>query len=120
MVGVHGLSLLTLLLAGLPVLPDRRRAWLAGGAAALALAAFGAWRLSGPEPPGPPVRLVLVQAGVAQEEKWREDRRAAHVQGRPDRRLRAQPGHSRGLIAFREAEIAHSERHIAAWDGRRS
>lgn len=68
-VGVHGLSLLTLLLAGLPVLPDRRRAWLAGGAAALALAAFGAWRLSGPEPPGPPVRLVLVQAGVAQEGK---------------------------------------------------
>ncbi|WP_264185560.1 apolipoprotein N-acyltransferase [Roseicella aerolata] len=76
-VGVHGLSLLTLLLAGLPALPDRRRAWLAGGTAALALAAFGAWRLSGPEPPGPPVRLVLVQAGVAQAEKWREDRRAA-------------------------------------------
>ena len=105
-VGVHGLSLLTLLLAGLPVLPDRRRAWLAGGAAALALAAFGAWRLSGPEPPGPPVRLVLVQAGVAQEEKWREDRRAAHVQGRPDRRLRARPGHQRVAHDLPKAEVA--------------
>ncbi|MBU8541868.1 apolipoprotein N-acyltransferase [Roseomonas tokyonensis] len=72
--GVHGLSLLTLLLAGLPAVASRR-VWAAGGAGMLVLAAFGAWRLSGPEPPRPPVRLVLVQAGVAQAEKWREDRR---------------------------------------------
>ena len=76
-VGVHGLSLLTLLLAGLPAIAARG-AWAAGGAAVLASFAFGAWRLSAPEPAAePPVRLVLVQAGVAQGEKWREDRRLA-------------------------------------------
>ncbi|WP_338666209.1 apolipoprotein N-acyltransferase (plasmid) [Pararoseomonas sp. SCSIO 73927] len=72
--GVHGLSLLTLLLAGLPAAASWR-AWAVGGAGMLVLAAFGAWRLSGPEPARPPVRLVLVQAGVAQAEKWRADRR---------------------------------------------
>ena len=81
-VGVHGLSLLTLLLAGLPAIADRR-AWAAGGAAVLASFAVGAWRLSAPEPAaGPPVRLVLVQAGVAQEEKWREDRRLDLLEAR--------------------------------------
>ena len=74
MLGVHGLSLLTLLLAGLPSAASRR-AWATGSAGLLILTAFGAWRLSGPELAGPPVRLVLVQAGVAQAEKWREDRR---------------------------------------------
>ena len=73
-VGVHGLSLLTLLIAGLPAVASRR-AWAVGGAGMLVLATFGAWRLSGPEPARPPVRLVLVQAGVAQAEKWREDQR---------------------------------------------
>ena len=66
LVGVHGLSLLTIVLAGLPILRDRRQAWIMGGTLVLALAAFGGWRLVTPEPAGPPVQLVLVQAGVAQ------------------------------------------------------
>ena len=48
-IGVHGLSLLTVLLAALPVLRSRRA--LAGGAVVLALwMGFGAWRLVQPLP----------------------------------------------------------------------
>jgi apolipoprotein N-acyltransferase len=77
LVGVHGLSLLTVLLACLPLLG---RGWrpLAGGAVALAaLAGFGAWRLAAPEPPAQPVQVVLVQGNVAQQMKWRPEERAA-------------------------------------------
>lgn len=73
-IGVHGLSALTVLLAGLPVLRSRR-AW-AGGVAVLALwMGFGAWRLSQPLPPDHAVRLVLVQGNVAQDTKWDPARR---------------------------------------------
>ena len=73
-VGVHGLSLLTLLLAGLPLLPGRRP--LAGAALLLAgLGGFGLWRLDAAEPAGPPVQLVLVQGNVPQEVKWRPEER---------------------------------------------
>ncbi len=72
--GVHGLSLLTVLLAGLPLLAGWRP-W-AGAALVLAgLAGFGGWRLAQPGPPPQPVQLVLVQGNVPQEVKWREDQR---------------------------------------------
>ncbi|UPY38099.1 apolipoprotein N-acyltransferase [Sediminicoccus sp. KRV36] len=73
-IGVHGLSLLTVLLASLPIL----RSWraLAGSAAVLALwMGFGAWRLAQPLPADHAVRLVLVQGNVAQDTKWDPARR---------------------------------------------
>jgi apolipoprotein N-acyltransferase len=73
LVGAHGLSFLTLLLAGLPALG--RRAVAAGAVALLALGGFGAWRLAQPEPAAPGVNLLLVQGNVQQEAKWREDQR---------------------------------------------
>ncbi len=76
LVGVHGLSLLTLLLAGLPLLG--RRCWAAGGVAVLVLAGFGWWRLSGAEPAPPGVRLLLVQGNIAQEMKWEPAQRMAN------------------------------------------
>lgn len=73
-IGVHGLSLATVLLACLPLLGSRRA--LAGGVLVLAgFAGFGAWRLAQPEPPARPVQLVLVQGNVAQDLKWRADQR---------------------------------------------
>ena len=82
LVGVHGLSLATVLLACLPLLG--RVGPLVGGAAAVAAAAaLGAWRLSEPPPAaaGPMApRLVLVQGNVAQQVKWREDQRLAIFQ----------------------------------------
>ena len=75
--GVHGLSLLTVLLAGLPVL-GRWRPMVGGAAALAAVAALGAWRLAAaPEPDPHPVRLVLVQGNVPQELKWRQEERLA-------------------------------------------
>ena len=76
LVGVHGLSLLTLLLAGLPLLGGRYR--LAGGALVLVLAGFGLWRLAQPEPAAPGVRLLLVQGNIAQEVKWEQAQRMAN------------------------------------------
>jgi apolipoprotein N-acyltransferase len=73
LVGVHGLSLVTMLLAGLPALG--RRAVAGGVAALLALAGLSAWRLAQPEPAAPGVNLLLVQGNVQQEAKWREDQR---------------------------------------------
>ncbi|MDB5369482.1 MAG: apolipoprotein N-acyltransferase [Roseomonas sp.] len=73
LVGVHGLSLATMLLAGLPALG--RRALAGGAVALLALGGLGAWRLAQPEPAPPGVNLLLVQGNVQQEAKWREDMR---------------------------------------------
>ncbi|MCU0944350.1 MAG: apolipoprotein N-acyltransferase [Rubritepida sp.] len=72
--GVHGLSLLTVLLAGLPALGWRRAMplLLLGLAAG---AVFGAWRLREPAPADVAARLVLVQGNVAQDVKWDEDQR---------------------------------------------
>ncbi len=72
-IGVHGLSLATLLMALAPL-----RGWrgAAGSLAALLLfAAFGLVRLLPQEPDPAPVALVLVQGNVAQEAKWREESR---------------------------------------------
>jgi apolipoprotein N-acyltransferase len=74
LVGTHGLSALTMLLASLASL----RGWrpLATGAALLAaLLGFGAWRLSQPEPADTGVQLVVVQGNVAQDLKWDADQR---------------------------------------------
>ena len=87
LVGVHGLSLATVLLACLPLL-GRVRPLVGGALAVAAAAALGAWRLSEPPPPPSPAagaaasapRLVLVQGNVAQQVKWREDQRLAIFQ----------------------------------------
>jgi apolipoprotein N-acyltransferase len=73
LVGVHGLSFLTLLLAGTPALG--RRAVAGGAVALLLLGGFGAWRLAQPEPAASGINLLLVQGAVQQEAKWREDQR---------------------------------------------
>jgi apolipoprotein N-acyltransferase len=72
-IGVHGLSLVTILLACMPLLG--RRAMAGGFAALLAFSAFGIARLWPEEPAPLPVTLVLVQGNIAQETKWREDTR---------------------------------------------
>ncbi|RVT95818.1 apolipoprotein N-acyltransferase [Rhodovarius crocodyli] len=73
-IGTHGLSLLTVLLACLPALRDWR--WMGAGAAVLACwMGYGAWRLAQPSPPDTDTMLVLVQANVAQDVKWRQDQR---------------------------------------------
>ncbi|WP_431266808.1 apolipoprotein N-acyltransferase [Dankookia sp. P2] len=73
-IGVHGLSLATLLLAGVPLLRGRAP-WALGALALAGFAGFGAWRLALPAPPDQPVQLVLVQGNVAQEVKWQQDQR---------------------------------------------
>jgi apolipoprotein N-acyltransferase len=63
-IGVHGLTLLTLLLAASPSLGRRA---VAGGIAALVLwAGVGQWRLSLPASPPPGLTAVLVQENVAE------------------------------------------------------
>ncbi|WP_241671305.1 apolipoprotein N-acyltransferase [Dankookia rubra] len=73
-IGVHGLSLATMLLAGVPLLHGRTP-WALAALTLAAFAGFGAWRLSLPDPPDQPVQLVLVQGNVAQEVKWQQDQR---------------------------------------------
>ncbi|HEV7264083.1 MAG TPA: apolipoprotein N-acyltransferase [Falsiroseomonas sp.] len=72
-IGVHGLSLATVLLALAPL--AGRRGWLAAGGALALFAGFGLLRLWPAEPEPHPVALVLVQGNVAQETKWREETR---------------------------------------------
>ncbi len=72
-VGVHGLTLVTLLLAATPALGWRQVG--AGVAVLLAWVAFGFNRLGTPAPAVPGVAVVLVQGNVPQGGKW--DRSAA-------------------------------------------
>ncbi len=73
-IGVHGLSLLTVFLACLPALRSWR--WMGAGAAVLAIwMGYGGWRMTDPAPPHQNVRLVLVQANVAQDVKWQAEQR---------------------------------------------
>ncbi len=68
LIGVHGLTLVTLLLAATPLLSWR---WRAGGAIVLALwCGFGIVRLARPAPPGPDLTVLLIQGNVAQGQKW--------------------------------------------------
>ena len=80
-VGVYGLSWITLAIAGAPVVlfdaRERRARALAVGVAVLALAGlygFGAMRLSGPAPTSASAPLVrVVQADIDQKDKWRPE-----------------------------------------------
>ena len=67
-VGVHGLTLATLLLASAPVLG--RLAWMAATGLVIAVAGFGLWRLQTPEPVPPGLAVVIVQGNVPQGQKW--------------------------------------------------
>jgi apolipoprotein N-acyltransferase len=65
---IHGLTLLTVLLALTPALGWR---WRGAGAVLLgAWAAFGVIRLQQPSPPAPGLNVVLVQGNVAEGQKW--------------------------------------------------
>lgn len=68
LVGVHGLTLATLLLAATPLFG--RRAMLAGLAGLLAWVGIGIWRLGQPASASPGVTVVLVQGNVPQGQKW--------------------------------------------------
>ena len=66
--GAHGLTLVTILLASLPLLGW---GWRAGGLAILALwCGFGLNRIDQPMPPGPDLTVLLIQGNVAQGQKW--------------------------------------------------
>jgi apolipoprotein N-acyltransferase len=67
LVGVHGLTLATVLLAALPTLGHRW--WLAGGAMLTAWAGFGLARLQASTPPQA-LTVVLEQGNVAQGQKF--------------------------------------------------
>jgi apolipoprotein N-acyltransferase len=67
-VGVHGLTLATILLAALPVLG--RRGWMAGAAALAIWIAAGSARLAGPQPRNTGQSAVLVQGNVAEGQRW--------------------------------------------------
>jgi apolipoprotein N-acyltransferase len=68
LIGVHGLTLATILLASTPVLGW---IWRIGGIALLALwCGFGIFRLDQPLPPGPGLTVLLIQGNVAQGQKW--------------------------------------------------
>lgn len=67
-VGVHGLTLATVLLAGLPTLGWRAR--IAGLAGLLLWMGAGAVRLARDMPPPPGIDVVVVQGNVPQGQKW--------------------------------------------------
>lgn len=68
LVGVHGLTLATVLLAGLPLLNWWFRS--AGIALLAAWVAFGLVRAGAPLPPAPGITAVLVQGDIAEGQKW--------------------------------------------------
>lgn len=72
-IGVHGLSLITVLAATSPLLGWRAIA--ASGGVLAAFAVFGWFRLAEPTPAPRDIALLLVQANIAQEVKWRADAR---------------------------------------------
>jgi len=72
LIGVHGLSLVTLLLAGLP---ERGRSALPGWLLlAVVWSGFGFWRLQQPAPAAPGPSVVVVQGNIAQGQKWDRNR----------------------------------------------
>ena len=68
LVGIHGLTLATVLLAGLPLLGWGFRA--AGIALLAAWVAFGVIRTDAAAPPPPGITAVLVQGDIAEGQKW--------------------------------------------------
>jgi apolipoprotein N-acyltransferase len=68
LVGVHGLTLATVLLAATPLLGW---AWRIGGLVLLGLwCAYGIVRLNEPLPPAPDLTVLLIQGNVDQGQKW--------------------------------------------------
>src|SRR5271166_3457314 len=68
LVGVHGLTLATIVLASTPLLG---RIWRAGGLLLIGLwCGFGIVRLDQPLPPAPDLTVLLIQGNVAQGPKW--------------------------------------------------
>jgi apolipoprotein N-acyltransferase len=79
-IGVYGLSLFTMLLAGLPLLAMQRggwRVWAGAGLVLLALGGAGAARLAQQDISAHETQLILVQGNVAQDIKWRPEQRMA-------------------------------------------
>ncbi|MCX7382709.1 MAG: apolipoprotein N-acyltransferase [Alphaproteobacteria bacterium] len=70
--GVHGLTLLTLLAGFAPL--GGRRGMTAVGVLLAAWAGWGAIRLGPNLPPSSPLTVVLVQGNIAQEGKWERER----------------------------------------------
>jgi apolipoprotein N-acyltransferase len=68
LVSIHGVTILTVLLALTPALSRRWRT--AGVVLLVAWAAFGIVRLRQPLPPAPGLNVVLVQGNVAEGQKW--------------------------------------------------
>jgi len=68
LISIHGLTVLTVLLALTPVLSWRWRS--AGGVLLAAWAAFGVIRLHQKLPPAPGLNVILVQGNVAEGQKW--------------------------------------------------
>src|ERR1700761_6633121 len=68
LVGAHGLTLVTVFLASLPLLSW---AWRAAGVGLLALwFVFGMIRIDQPMPAAPDLKVLLIQGNVAQGQKW--------------------------------------------------
>ena len=67
-VGVHGLTLMTLLVAAAPRFG--RRGWAAAAAGLALWAGLGVWRLSGPAPQPPGIAVVIVQGDVSELARW--------------------------------------------------
>ncbi len=78
-VGVHGLSLMTALLAALPALGWRTATPLLLSGLAL-WGASGAFVLRQPAPADVPAQVVLVQGNIPQDVKWEEAQRVAIFQ----------------------------------------
>jgi apolipoprotein N-acyltransferase len=68
LIGVHGMTVATLLLASVPVLGWKGRA--AGLTLLAAWCGFGVMRLDQPVPPAPDLKVLLIQGNVAQGQKW--------------------------------------------------
>jgi apolipoprotein N-acyltransferase len=98
-IGVHGLSLITLLVAATPLLTFR--AFFAGLAVVAFCGAFGFGRLLLAEPKPQPVGLLIVQGNIAQEVKWREDARV------PILRRYVEATREAALAALRELPPGH-------------
>lgn len=92
LMGVFGLSLLTVLIFGLPAVladftPRRNKAAAMTAAVALLLAAvLGGWMRLASTPPEtvPGVHLRLVQAAIAQAHQWRDDLRESQLRTHMD------------------------------------
>ncbi len=71
-IGIHGLTLATMLLAGVPTLGWRAR--VAGVIGLAGWLACGMWRLAQPAGPAPGIKVVLVQGNVPQEDRMTQQR----------------------------------------------